>query len=346
MVISKTVQMRVNRSTSQYYINKGYKLPLKLTADGKRMVPDTNQFFTVNVEDLPPCSDYHIEAQCDLCNKIKNVRYVDYNRSVQSSGYYVCKDCQPKKTQETLMRKYGTITPFEIPGVREKAKATTLKNWGTEHVLSSPKMRERIKKTCNEKYGGNAPACDPKIVKKQQETFIKKYGNYCSSYVPEIQEKIAQSLSNSQTINTSMQQQYLYNLLGGKLNYPIRHYNVDICFEDECLVLEYDGGGHNLTVKHGTMTEKEFNQREIKRHATIKHAGYKTIHLISRTDKLPSDSKLLEILDFSRQYFKDYPNHSWIEWHIDDGLYRNAEHKDGVPYDFGELRRIRKEDIA
>ena len=44
--------------------------------------------------------------------------------------------------------------------------------------------------------------------------------------------------------------------------------------------------------------------------------------------KVPSRD-LLQILEETRQYFSQYPNHSWIEFSIDTSVMRNAEYKDG-----------------
>ena len=122
-------------------------------------------------------------------------------------------------------------------------------------------------------------------------------------------------------------------------------YSLDIAFPDLEIAISYDGGGHNLSVKLGNKTEEEFNQEEIIRNNILKRNGWKQIHIISINDKLPSDEILLQMLDISKRYFKDYPNHSWFEWLIDDGIYRNAEHKDGVLFDYGILRCIKAEDI-
>ena len=51
------------------------------------------------------------------------------------------------------------------------------------------------------------------------------------------------------------------------------------------------------------------------------------------------------MLQDARNYFSDYPNHSWIEFNIDTSIVRNAENKNGAPYDFGTLRKIKDEDL-
>ena len=69
------------------------------------------------------------------------------------------------------------------------------------------------------------------------------------------------------------------------------------------------------------------------------------MRIISSHDKLPSDTVLLEMLEYARNYFTLYPNHSWIEFNIDTSSIRNAEHKQGIPYSFGSLRTIKNNDI-
>lgn len=79
---------------------------------------------------------------------------------------------------------------------------------------------------------------------------------------------------------------------------------------------------------------------------SLKLAGYLMMHgfrkmkIISSNDKLPSDDVLLKMLSDTRQYFTDHPNHSWIEFNIDNSIVRNAENKNGILYEFGNLRKI------
>ena len=130
------------------------------------------------------------------------------------------------------------------------------------------------------------------------------------------------------------------DLYSGILNYPISYYNADIYLSNDNFVIEYDGGGHDLNVRLGHLTQNEFNQKEIIRDNIIKRNGYKQMKIISSTDKLPSDDVLLKMLSDTRQYFIDYPNHSWIEFNVDNSTVRNAENKNGISYEFGNLRRI------
>ena len=158
--------------------------------------------------------------------------------------------------------------------------------------------------------------------KKMMNTSLKRYGNVCSLQNPEIHNKVKKSnllkygveypLQNKQiyqktihnTINqsfinriTTKQQKFLYEIYGGQINYQIYPYIVDIFFEDEKFFFEYDGGGHNLRVKFGEITQEEFNRREQERTSFLKKRGLKEFRIIDSSKKgnLPSVEKLLDI---------------------------------------------------
>ena len=46
------------------------------------------------------------------------------------------------------------------------------------------------------------------------------------------------------------------------------------------------------------------------------------------------------MLEQAKQYFNT-TNHTWVAYDIDTSLVRNAENKEGVFFDFGELRKIK-----
>ena len=169
----------------------------------------------------------------------------------------------------------------------------------------------------------------------------------CTCSVPytmqslEVREKANETLCKNGAQKTSKQQLYLHSLYGGKLNYSIKYYAVDICFPEEKIALEYDGGGHDLRVSLGRLTQEEFNQKEIIRNNILKREGYKRINIISKSDLLPSDSTLLQMLSEAKQYFSQYPEHSWFIYNIDKSMIFNAENKQGIHYDFGALRTIK-----
>ena len=102
------------------------------------------------------------------------------------------------------------------------------------------------------------------------------------------------------------------------------------------LAIEYDGGGHNLQVQTGKLTQQEFEQRELIREMVIRQNGYRLIRIISPTDKLPSDEILLQMLHEALEYF-NATNHTWRQYYVEEGIMKDAEHKDGIEYDYGTL---------
>lgn len=169
----------------------------------------------------------------------------------------------------------------------------------------------------------------------------EKYGTDYFTQASEVRQKINNTLCKNGNQNTSKQQLYLHSIYGGELNYPIKHYASDICFPKEKLVIEYDGGGHDLNVKLGRLSINQFNQKEIIRNKTLKSEGYKQIKIISSKDLLPSEEILLQMLEQAKEYFST-TKHTWYEYDIDTSTVRNAEHKDGVFFNYGELRKIKK----
>lgn len=251
-----------------------------------------------------------------------------------------------EKMKQTNMEKYGVEHVSQTDEVKQKVVQTSLEKYGVPNPLMSKEVQEKVKATNLEKYGVESILVLPEFHEHSRNVDIERYGVYHHLQNPEILAKQKETFHKNGTCPTSIQQIYLYNLYGGDMNYPVKHYNVDIYLPDDNLAIEYDGGGHDLNIKLGSLTPDEFNRKEIIRSSVIKHEGYKQMHIISSKDLIPFDTTLLQMLEHTRQYFNERPNHSWIEFNIDTSTVRNAEHKDGVFFDFGELRKIHQLDIS
>lgn len=249
-----------------------------------------------------------------------------------------------EKLKQTNMDKYGVEFVSQLEENKQKAIQTNLERYGVENVSQCKEIRDKIKNENLEKYGVESILSLPSFHKHSREVDMERYGVYHHLQNPEILAKQKYSFYKNGTCPTSKQQYYLCELYNGRLNYPLKMYNLDIYLKDEKIDIEYDGSGHSMSYKLGNMTEEEFNRREIIRNVTVKNAGIKQMRIISTKDKLPSDQILLQMLNHARKYFSDYPEHSWIEFDIDTSSIRSAEHKDGVYYDYGELRTIKDND--
>ena len=316
-IITKEVEVKPTGKMIQYYKDKGY--------DAK-----CRQSLIVKIEDLPTHSDIIVEIACDYCKeKVSLVKYSDYTKGINNIEKYACDKCRS-----------------------EKLKEVTQKLYGVDYIFSVPDIQKNIRNTILNKYNAIAPTCNEVVKNKCRQTTKKHFGVEYPSQAIEIQKKMRQTFYKNGTVPTSCQQMYIYNLYSNenndtnvKLNYPISRFSADICFINEKLDVEIDFGGHNLQVKLGSLTEEEFKHKEIVRNSIIKKDGYKQMRIVSSKNLLPSDEILLQILEYSRQYFKEYNNRSWIEWNIDTSTVRHAENKEGSYYNFGELRTIKKSDV-
>ncbi|MCM1233963.1 MAG: endonuclease domain-containing protein [Ruminococcus flavefaciens] len=228
--------------------------------------------------------------------------------------------------------------------VRKKSKKTNLERYGVEYVSQAKSVKEKRNKTNLEKYGFKCSFQNEEVKKKYRENCLEKYGVEYTLQLPKVREKITNTLYKNSSQKASTQQRYLNKLYDGVLNYPIKYFSADICFPDEKIIIEYDGGGHLLNVETGRETQEEHDRKEIMRNNIIKREGYKQIHIISTTDKLPSDKILLQMLFDAKEYFYT-STHTWIEYNIDTSIMRNANNIDGVFFNYGKLRIINKDSL-
>lgn len=252
-----------------------------------------------------------------------------------------------QKIKETINERYDCDFASQNEDIKNKIRLTNQKKYGYDCALQVPEIKEKISKTIKEKYGIDNISQSEDVKNQKCHTTYEHYGVYHPLQSPEILAKAHETMYKNGTCPTSRQQQYIFDLYSqsnpsAELNYPVSHYSADICFPEEKLVVEVDFGGHDLAVKTGKITQEEFNQKEIIRNNIFKREGYKTMHITSITDKLPSDTTLLQLLSYARQYFSEYPNHSWINFSIDTSQVFNAENKEGIFFNYGELHRLKQ----
>ena len=275
-----------------------------------------------------------------------------------------------EKTKKTNIEKRGYPCALVMPEVIKHKKQVMLDKYGVEHPLRSKEIREHIYQTNLERYGVKHPLQNDAIKQKAQQTNYERFGNIYASATDIIKERIKKSCQEKWGVNsylatdecrqkivntvyaygssaTSTQQKYICNLYNGILNYPCDRYNLDIVVD--YFDIEIDFSGHDLQVKRGNITEKEFQRLQIIRDRCVKRNGYKIIRIISRKDYLPSDEILLSMLQYARDFFTQNPDRSWISFDIDNSCIYNAHYKEsssGLPYDYGKLRKIKKEHLS
>lgn len=290
--------------------------------------------------------------------------------------WYTKTDEYKKRSKQTFLDKYGVTSPQKSELIQEKTKQTNLQRYGVENVFANEEVKQKIKNTWNEKYGVEYYSQTDEYKLKMKErtsregfwedrneksrqsnldrygvtsytktdeykdkvkaTNLKRYGVEWSLQSPVVREKIYNTFQKNGSIPTSKQQLYLFNLLGGELNYFTGKCFLDIAFKDDMIYLEYDGGGHDLDVKLGTMTEEEFKRKEIKRYFALKNEGWKFIRIISKNDKIPNDEDILSIHKKCLELLKEGNN--WVE--VDYNAQTIKTFSETINYKCEKLRRV------
>lgn len=382
MLLTKELEIKLNSKTIKHYHDLGYVgkpgesiiVKVEDLTKGSRAKVDVlcdycnNKVLTMQYKTYLDGLKTLNKTACKNC---KGKKQVENNMLKYGVRTLTQLDEVKEKTRNTSLQKYGVTNYAKTEECIQKRKETNLQRYGVENFSQTKDFAIQREHTCIERYGENYgkkfsqraidvfyektgydnPNKSPEVKQKTMQTCIKQYGVKTPSQLPEIREKIAKTLYLNSSQKCSKQQRYIYELYKYikepiELNFPIKYYSVDICFPKENLCVEVDCGGHNLQVKTGKLTKEEFDRKELIRNQVIKREGYKQMRIISSTDKLPSDEILLQMLEQAKKYFFE-TNHSWITYDIDNSRMINATNKDsdGVFFNFGELRRVKKSDI-
>lgn len=378
MLISKTVIVKWNSKNKGWYESKGYiftKMKDSFEVSINHLPPTTKQKIEVlcdyclekGIKTIvsKTYQDYLngktiIEKDCcEACRliKTKEVFQIKYGANTPFGDEKIKKQIEQtnlerygvlsvlqspvvqEKIKQTNIERYGAENPNKNKNVRNKIIQTNIERYGTEYYSQTEEYLEKIKITSLENWGTEHPSQNPEIRKRTTETNLKRYGSIAPSGNLEIQNKIRESLYKNGTSPCSTQQLYICNLVDGKLNYPIGNISLDIAFPEEMIYIEYDGSGHDLSVKFGYETYEKFNKRNRKRWYYLFRNGWKEIRIISKQDLLPSDEKILEIIVYAKQYLNN--NYHYIKFDIDNSIVKTSQFE--KEYDFGHLKRIKIE---
>lgn len=346
LLLDEYVKVKLKRDNRDYYKNKNYK------------INESEKEINVKTIDLPPYSKIKINVSCDYCGEVCQKTYADYLAGRKHIPKDSCRKCFTLKNKEIHQIKYGTDY-FKTQEYKNKMRKTCLEKYGVEHHLYSQKVREKIKKTfvnkygvdnyakteeykekfkqtSLERYGETHPWKNSAVFNKGKNTLKEKYGVENPMHHPKIKERLYQTLYENGTAPCSKQQIYISNLLKGELNYPVGSNMLDIAFPNEKIYIEYDGSGHGLSVKFGSETQEEFDKRNMRRSYYLKRRGWKEIRLISSKDILPSDDKILEMVQFARRQFET--GRTWVTFNIDDGTVNSQDLNDY--YNYGDLKQV------
>lgn len=319
MLLTKKVEVGLGGKNAKYYENLGYEIPRYKDKKGRLSIKRGTTIL-VNIEDLPENSNSMVNVQCDYCLEknivtIKSKRYCTYIVSHKYSQKDSCPKHSGLKGRESFLNIYGYINPSQ-----------------------TDKHKIKYKETCQEKYGADNTFQVEEFKDKAKETCLLKFGTEYAMQNDIIKEKAIKTLYQNNTAPCSAQQKYIQKLIGGELNYPVSTLNLDIAFIDEKIYVEYDGGGHLLSINLGNQTIKEFNDKSRKRWYYLKSKGWRSIKIISRKDLFPANEKFLEIIKYAKEYLN--AGHSWIKFDVDNSKIINSQGE--FDYNFGELYLLYK----
>lgn len=241
------------------------------------------------------------------------------------------------RSKETSFKKYGVDHHTKADSVKEKHKQTMLKKYGVTNYSQTKEYQEKMISKCMSRYGVKYFTQVEELKRKARDTNFNNLGVEYPMQSMKVRKKSKNSLYKNKSGVCSKQQHYINQIIGGEINYPIENYSLDVAFTEKKIYVEYDGGGHDLSVRIGSMTEKEFKTKEIKRFLYLKSRGWKLIKIVSKKDYLPSESKINQLIELSFSFFKN-SKRTWITFDIDQ---QKIMFKDNTfHYEFGELRKL------
>lgn len=237
--------------------------------------------------------------------------------------------CVQDKQKQTNLEKFGTTCALMNDDVREKSKHTLLEKYGHETFMGSKIGQEIVRATMRERYGVDKPFQNKDIKEKAVNSIVDRFGEKGPLGNESIREQIANTVYNKYggfqemmesgmyrvgSTYVSKTQMRLYKLYGGEINKNIGKYFGDIVFDDLHIVIEYDGGGHDLAVKTGKMSQEEFDKKEKTRQDYFISHGYKVGRIVNKKEIKISDEEYLKIKDI---IFDELKNNSVFVYNIE-----------------------------
>lgn len=244
-----------------------------------------------------------------------------------------------EKIRRTNLERYNVETPTQNKEIFQKCRETMKRKYGVEYAFYTDEAIQKLKEVNMVKYGVENPFQSKEFQDSLKEMWMKKYGESNLFKVDSIRKKAYETMNKNSTAPSSSQQKYICQLYNGKLNYLCGYYRLDVFLDEHNIDFEYDGKGHNLSVTLGNITENEFKTKEIIRDKYIKSHDIKIARIICKHDKIPCDDILLKMKDIAVEYFTK-TNHTWIEFHVDDNLIKNADNKSGFFFNYGDLHKV------
>jgi len=176
MLLTKNIDITINSSNIKYYEELGFEIKVR-------------DIINISIEKVTHGSCVEIEVKCDVCGKIKNVKYYRYLQNIEKHNLFCCsRKCANIKRIKTNLEKYGVENASTV--TREKAKQTCLEKYGVENAMQNNEIKEKLKKTCLEKYGVECVSKNDNVKEKMKQTNLEKYGVSSPIQNKDVMEKL------------------------------------------------------------------------------------------------------------------------------------------------------------
>lgn len=155
----------------------------------------------------------------------------------------------------------------------------------------------------------------PQVRAKAYATNVERYGTPYPMQSPVVRGKAAQTKFVNDTGPSSRPQRWVCAVLGGELNHPVGQLQIDCALVDRRVAVEYDGSGHDASVRFCKVTAEQFAANERRRDRVLHDAGWRLIRLASHRDLVPSEAALRELVARAEAYLDT--GHSWVRIDLD-----------------------------
>lgn len=336
ILISKTVFVIWNSKTKNHYVNKGY---IFTKMKDKFEVKINDLTYGANIKIKLKCdycgeiyekyySDWnrsHNNISKDACSnckikKTKEITLIKYgvensfdlkefrdkaNNTILEK-YGVANVSQSSEIQNKIKQnnllKYGVENTSQLDSVKEKAIKSNRIKYGVDYPMQTKEFQEQLEKTSYEKYGVRRPTQNSKIRDKVKTTNLKRYGCEFITQNYDILSKSINSRYLHGNFTCSKQQYELYENIGGELNFPYHNFIIDIAYPDEKIAVEWNGSGHNLSVKLGKITQQQFDRNENFRRKVLFENNWRIITFVTKKDIIPSNYNVKNIINYCLDY--------------------------------------------
>lgn len=207
MIIDEKVKVKMSHWYIDHYRKLGYKVKKK-------------DIIEVPIEHLSYNDPVKVNAKCDKCGSIKEIRYKDYLIN-KSNHYFSCSyKCSRDKVKMTNIEKFGVENPFQNEKVKEKIKETCIEKFGTERASQSNIIKEKVKNTNTERFGVEYRS----QLDDWSDTLKETWSNKTEEEIKEIMDRKAETNLEKYGVDHVLQSEHVREALK---NAALERYNVD-----------------------------------------------------------------------------------------------------------------------